>query len=100
MMCGLRNALATFERMMNDIMRDCLYKFITVYLDDVCVYSRTLEEHMEHLRLVLKRFKEGLELRLKEYFSGLQDMEYLGYTLFQMLKFQFRLRKLRPLQIG
>jgi hypothetical protein len=76
---GLCNAPATFQRMMNDILRD---KFVTVYLDDVYIYSRTLAEHMEHLRLVLQRFKEeGLKLRLKKCFVGLQDMEYLGYAV-------------------
>jgi hypothetical protein len=49
---GLCNAPTTFQRMMNDILRDFLHKFVTVYLDDVCIYSRTLEEHMEHLLLV------------------------------------------------
>jgi hypothetical protein len=57
---GLCNAQATFQRMMNDTLRDFLQNFITVYLDDVCIYSRTLEEHLEHLRLVLQRFEEGL----------------------------------------
>jgi hypothetical protein len=62
---GLCNAPATFKRMMNGILRDFLHKFVTVYLDDVCVYSRTLEEHQEHLRLALQRLKEeGLKLRL------------------------------------
>jgi hypothetical protein len=64
---GLCNAPATFERMINDILRDFLQKFVTVYLDDVCTYRRTLEEHLEHLRLVLHRLKEeGLKLRLKK----------------------------------
>jgi hypothetical protein len=53
--------------MMNDILCDILCKFVTVYLDDVCIFSRTLEEHIKHLRLVLQRFKEeGLKLRLKK----------------------------------
>jgi hypothetical protein len=80
---GLCNAPATLQRMMNDILRDFLHKFVTVYLDDVCIYSRTLEEHLEHLLLVLQRFKqEGLKLRLnKKCFFGLQEMEYLGYTV-------------------
>jgi hypothetical protein len=78
---GLCNAPATFQRMMNDRFRDFLHKFVTVYLDDVCVYSRSLEKHLEHLRLVLQRFQEeGLKLRLKKCFFGLQEMEYLGYT--------------------
>jgi hypothetical protein len=50
---GLCNAPATFQRMMNDILRDILHKFVAVYLDDVYIYSRILEEHLEHLRLVL-----------------------------------------------
>jgi hypothetical protein len=38
---GLCNAPTTFQRMMNDILRDILYKFVTVYLDDICVFNRT-----------------------------------------------------------
>jgi small nuclear ribonucleoprotein (snRNP)-like protein len=77
---GLCNAPATFQRMMNDILRDFLHKFVSVYLDDVRIYNHTLEEHLEHLRLVLQRFKEeGLKLHLKKCFFGLQEMEYLGY---------------------
>jgi hypothetical protein len=53
-----------------------------VYLDDVRVFTRTLEEHTEHLRLVIQRFKdEGLKLRLKKCFFGLQEMEKLGYIV-------------------
>jgi hypothetical protein len=78
----LCNALATFQRMMNDILRDFLHKFVTVYLDGVCIYSRTMEKHLEHLRLVLQLFtEEGLKLCLKKCFFGLQEMEYLGYTV-------------------
>jgi hypothetical protein len=67
---------------MNDILRDFSHKFVTVYVDDMCVYSRTLEEHIEHLRLVLQRFKEeGLKLRLKKCFFVLLHMEYLGYNV-------------------
>jgi hypothetical protein len=68
--------------MMIDILRDFLHTFVTVNLDDDCIYSHTLEEHIEHLRVVLQRFKEeGLKLRLKKFFFGLQEMEYLGYSV-------------------
>jgi hypothetical protein len=50
---GLCNAPATFQRIMNDILRDFLHKFFTCYLDDVCFFSHTLEEYLEHMRLVL-----------------------------------------------
>jgi hypothetical protein len=44
---GLCIAQATFQRMMNGILRDFLRKFDIVYLDDVCIFSRTLDEHLE-----------------------------------------------------
>jgi hypothetical protein len=76
---GLCNALATFQRMMNNILCDFLHTFVSVYLDDVCIYSRTLDEHMQDMHLVIQRLKEeGLKLRLKKCFFGLHDMEYLG----------------------
>jgi hypothetical protein len=67
----LSNAQATFQRMMNDILLEFILKFVTVYLDGVCVYNRTMEERLEHLRVVLPRFKEeGLKLRPKKCFVG------------------------------
>jgi hypothetical protein len=43
-----------------------LHKLVVVYVDDVCIYNRTLEEHMEHVRIVLQHFnEEDLELRIK-----------------------------------
>jgi hypothetical protein len=57
----------TYQHMINDIMRYFSHKSVDVCLDDVCVCNRTLGEHLEHLRLVLQRFKEeDLKLRFKE----------------------------------
>jgi hypothetical protein len=68
--------------MINDILRDFLHRYVNVCLDDVFAFRRTLDEHMEHPRLVLQRFKEeGFKLRLKKCFFGLHDTEYLGYIV-------------------
>jgi len=50
----LCNVPATFQRLMNQVLRKYLGKFILVYLDDIIIYSRTFEEYKEHVKLVFK----------------------------------------------
>ncbi|GBG58906.1 hypothetical protein CBR_g24257 [Chara braunii] len=54
---GLTNAPVTFQRAMNDMFRDILEQYVLVYLDDILIYSRTLEEHLRHFRDVLNRLR-------------------------------------------
>ena len=51
---GLTNALAVFMDYMNRIFRSCLDKFVVVFINDILIYSRTLQEHKIHLHLVLQ----------------------------------------------
>ena len=51
---GLCNAPGTFQHFVNDQFREYLDKFLVIYLDDLLIYSDTLEEHKRHVRLVLK----------------------------------------------
>src|SRR6266496_361361 len=51
---GLTNAPATFQTLMNQILRPFIDKFMLVYLDDILIYSNSAEEHRKHLRLVLE----------------------------------------------
>ncbi|OMO65120.1 reverse transcriptase [Corchorus capsularis] len=54
----LSNAPAVFMDLMNKVFKDYLDKFVVVFIDDILVYSKSMEEHGEHLRLVLQIFRE------------------------------------------
>jgi hypothetical protein len=55
---GLTNAPAHFMYLMNSIFMPGLDKFIVVFIDDILVYLKNLEEYEEHLRIVLQRLRE------------------------------------------
>jgi len=53
---GLTNAPATFQALINDILREYLDDFVIAYLDDIMIYTNgTLEEHQDHVRKVLHK---------------------------------------------
>ena len=52
---GVSNAPAQFMNLMNDVLADYLDDFVVVFLDDILIYSKTIEEHVVHLRQVLQK---------------------------------------------
>ena len=81
---GLTNAPATFCTLMNQVFHDYLDKFVVIYLDDIMVFSSTLEEHMDHLRLVFKRLQENQLYVKREKCSFAQiQIHFLGHVVEQ-----------------
>ena len=76
---GLTNAPADFQKFINDTLRPFLDLFCTAYLDDILVYSDTLEEHKIHVRRVLEALSEaGLHLKPEKCEFHRQQVKYLG----------------------
>jgi hypothetical protein len=79
---GLTNAPSTFQRLMHRIFAPFIGKFVLVYLDDILVMSRTPEEHLQHLRLVLdllSKFKLYAKLSKREF--GKTTLKFLGHVV-------------------
>ena len=61
---GLKNTPSEFQRYMETILHDYRDEFCIPYLEDVIVYSRTFDEHVEHMRQVIQRLQEhGMKLK-------------------------------------
>ena len=56
---GLRNAPATFQSFINSILRPFLEKFVIIYLDDILIFSKDIDEHHQHVRMVLEKLIEN-----------------------------------------
>ncbi len=81
---GLTNAPATFCTFMNDIFREWLDDFVVIYIDDILIYSGSLEEHAEHLRKVFQRLRDNkLYAKLEKCEFGVMEVDFLGRRITQ-----------------
>lgn len=83
---GLRNAPATFQRTMQEVLRGLNPKkgpdFVSVYIDDVLIFSRNLEEHVEHIQRVVQRIADcGLKLKPSKCHFARRKVEFLGHMV-------------------
>jgi hypothetical protein len=79
---GLCNAPATFEKLMESVLRGLIYDACLVYLDDIIVFGRTFHEHLGNLRKVFQRFR-GAHLKMNPEKCRLfhKDVRYLGHIV-------------------
>ena len=55
---GLTNVPIAFMSLMNQVFKEFLDKFVIIFIDDILIYSKSQEEHSEHLRVVLQILKK------------------------------------------
>jgi hypothetical protein len=81
---GLTNAPATFCTLMNDIFREWLDDFVVVYIDDILIYSDSLEEHAEHLRKVFQRLRENKSYaKFEKCEFEVKEVDFYGHRITQ-----------------
>ncbi|GET63396.1 hypothetical protein GLOIN_2v1765994 [Rhizophagus irregularis DAOM 181602=DAOM 197198] len=79
---GLTNAPASFQRLMDKVLKEYLNEFVIVYIDDIMIYSENFEDHLKHIKLVLEKLKEAsLILKLKKCIFGKTEIEFLGHVV-------------------
>jgi len=79
---GLVNAPATFQTMMNKILREFLDHGVVVYLDDILIYSDNMDDHIKLVQKVLDRLEQHeLAVSLKKSVFHPEEVEFLGYIV-------------------
>ena len=79
---GLSNAPATFQRLMQATMSEYMLDFVLIYLDDILVFSKTFEEHLDQLDKVLTKLGQaGLTLKTSKCHFLRKEVTYLGHTI-------------------
>lgn len=79
---GLKNAPATFQRVMEDVLRGLQNNICLVYLDDIIIFSTSLQEHLERLKLVFDRLRDSnfkIQLDKSEFLQ--KEVSYLGHVV-------------------
>ncbi|KHJ31814.1 hypothetical protein EV44_g1960 [Erysiphe necator] len=79
---GLCNAPSSFQSLINDTIHDYLDVFATAYLDDILIYSESLDDHIPHVRKVLQRMRDNnLQLDIHKCNFMTNKVKYLGLTI-------------------
>ena len=79
---GISSGPAFFSQLMNKVLQGIQHKFTLSYLDDILIYSKTWDEHLEHIQAVFDRLRDaGLKLKMTKCEFLKQEVKYLGHVI-------------------
>lgn len=79
---GLKNAPSTFQRVMNNVLRGYQNEICLVYLDDIIIFSTSLQEHVQRLKLIFERIRQSkLKIQLDKSEFLHKEVAYLGHKI-------------------
>lgn len=79
---GLKNAPSTFQRVMDNVLREHLHRICFVYMDDIVIFSKSLQEHQQHIKLIFDKLRQyNLKVQLDKSEFACKTVKFLGHVI-------------------